>query len=67
MRPSKSSRALTKHDALRKILVLQKRRQLLDEGMPGKKLKIRNLELFSDKVKVPIDMAEDISGIVRGF
>ena len=58
---------LTKNNALIENLVLQKRRELLDKGMPREKHKIKNLELFNDRGKVPIDMPEEISGIVKGF
>ena len=47
--------ALTKESAIKENEILKKRRQLLDEGVPRKKLKIRNLELFNDGVKVTID------------
>ena len=67
MRRSKKSIAPATNNALRENLVLQKRRQLLDEGVPREKHKITNLELFNDRVKVPIDMPEDTSVIVKGF
>ena len=47
--------ALTKESAIKENEILKKRRQLLDEGVPREKLKIRNLELFNDGVKVTID------------
>ena len=33
---------------------LKKRRQLLDAGVPKVKLKVRNLQLFNDGVKVEL-------------
>ena len=59
--------ALRKDNALRENLVHQKRRQLIDEGVPRENIAIRNLELLNDGVKVPIDMPEDIPAIIKGF
>ena len=46
--------ALSKEDALKENLILKKRRELLDEGVPAEKLKIRNLELFIERQKLEI-------------
>ena len=50
--------ALSKEDALKENLILKKRRELLTEGVPRDKLKIRNLELFNDGAKVEIASVE---------
>ena len=44
--------ALSRDDALKENQMLKKRRELLDGGVPKEKLKILNLELYSDGVKV---------------
>ena len=46
--------ALSKEDALKENLILERRRELLDQGVPAEKLKIRNLELFKEGQKVKI-------------
>ena len=40
---------------------LKKMRSLLDKGVPREKLKIRNLELFKDGVKVEIEANSTLS------
>ena len=50
--------ALSKEDALKENLILKKKRELLTEGVPRDKLKIRNLELFNDGAKVEIASVE---------
>lgn len=47
--------ALTKEDAIRENQVLKRRRELLEEGVPREKLKIRNLQLFNDGKLVATD------------
>ena len=39
---------------LKKICVLKKRKELLEENVPRDKLNIRNLELFNDGEKVDL-------------
>ena len=49
--------ALSRDDALKENQMLKKRRELLDgAAVPKKKLKIRNLELYNDGVKVQLDV-----------
>ena len=48
--------ALTRDDALKENQMLKKRRELLGGGLPKEKLKIRNLELYNDGVKVQLDV-----------
>ena len=48
--------ALTRDDALKENQMLKKRRELLDGGVPKEKLKIRNLGLYNDRVKVQLDV-----------
>ena len=50
--------ALSKADVIKENQVLKKRRELLDEGVPREKLKIRNFELFNDGKKVAMDGTE---------
>ena len=50
--------ALSKADVIKENQVLKKRRELLDEGVPREKLKIRNFELFNDGKKVAMDATE---------
>ena len=50
--------ALSKADVIKENQVLKKRRELLDEGVPREKLKIRNFELFNDGKKVAMDANE---------
>ena len=50
--------ALTKADVIKENQVLKKRRELLDEGVPREKRKIRNFELFNDGKKVAMDATE---------
>ena len=47
---------LTRDDARKENQMLKKRRELLDGGVPKEKLKIRNLELYNDGVKVQLDI-----------
>ena len=49
------SPALTKEDAAKENQILKKRRELITEGVPKEKLRIRNLELFNDNVKVELN------------
>ena len=49
-------RSLSRDDALKEHQMLKKRRELLDGGVPKEKLKIRNLELYNDGVKVQMDV-----------
>ena len=44
--------ASSNEDAIKENQILKRRRELLDEGIPREKLKIRNLELFNDGVKI---------------
>ena len=46
------SRALSEEDSIKDNLCLKRRREMLEEGVPLKKPKIRNLELFHDGAKV---------------
>ena len=48
--------ALSRDDALKENQMLNKRRELLDGGVPKKKLKIRNLEVYNDTVIVQLDV-----------
>ena len=48
--------ALSRGEALKENQMLKKRRELLDGGVPKEKLKIRNLELYNDGVKVQLDV-----------
>ena len=48
--------ALRRDDALKENQMLKKRTELLDGGVPKEKLKIRNLELYNDGVKVQLDV-----------
>ena len=48
--------ALTRDDALKDNKMLKKRRELLDGGVPREKLKIRNLEIYNDGLKVQLDV-----------
>ena len=50
--------ALSKADVIKENQVLKNRRELLDEGVPREKLKIRNFELFNDGKKVAMDATE---------
>ena len=50
--------ALSKAEVIKENQVLKKRRELLHEGIPREKLKIRNFELFNDGKKVAMDAAE---------
>ena len=47
--------ALPREDAMKENFILKKRRQLLDQGVPREKLRIRNLELFNDGKKVHLE------------
>ena len=49
------SPALTKEVAAKENQILKKRRELITEGVPKEKLRIRNLELFNDNVKVELN------------
>ena len=49
------SRALCKEDSIKENLCLKRRREMLEEGVPREKLKIRNLELFHDGAKVQLN------------
>ena len=49
------SQALSKDEAIKESLCLEKRRELLEEGVPREKLKIRNFELFNNEVKVELE------------
>ena len=46
--------ALTRDDAQKENQMLKKQRELLDGGVPKEKLKVRNLELYNDGVKVQL-------------
>ena len=46
--------ALSREDGLKASLILKRRRKFLDQRIPAEKLKIRNLELFSEGLKVGI-------------
>ena len=51
----------TENDALKKNLCLKKRRELINNGIPPDKLKIRTFEQFNDGKKVVwIDEKEKI-------
>ena len=45
--------ALSKEDSRKENLCLKKPGQLLEQNVPHENLKIRNLELYNDRVKVP--------------
>ena len=47
---------LKRDDARKENQMLKKRRELLDGGVPKEKLKIRNLELYNEEVKVQLDI-----------
>ena len=49
------SRALCKEDSIKENLCLKRRREMLEEGVPRQKLKIRNLELFHDGAKIQLN------------
>ena len=49
------SRALSKEDSIKENLCLKRRREMLEEGVPREKLKIRKLELFHDGAKVQLN------------
>ena len=49
------SRALSKADYIKENLCLKRRREMLEEGVPREKLKIRNIELFHDGAKVQLN------------
>ena len=49
------SRALSKEDSIKENLCLQRSREMLEEGVPREKLKIRNLELCHDGAKVQLN------------
>ena len=49
------SRALCKKNSIKENLCLKRRREMLEEGVPREKLKIRNLELFHDRAKVQLN------------
>lgn len=51
--------ALSAEDAAKENQVLKRRRELLEEGVPREKLKIKNLELFNDGTKVDIPIKGD--------
>ena len=53
--------ALSKEDAMKENLCLKRRRELLDEGAPKEKIKIRNFELFNDgkKEMIETEQADD--------
>ena len=53
--------ALSKEDARKENLCLKRRRELLDEGVPKKKIKIRNFQLFNDgkKEMIEAEQADD--------
>lgn len=46
--------ALSKEEATLENLILKRRRELINEGVPTEKLKIRNLKLYNDKVEVVV-------------
>ena len=48
--------ALSRDDALKENQMLKKRRELLHGGVLKEKLKIRNLELYNNGVKVQLDV-----------
>ena len=54
-----SPSSVIKDDAINENLILKKRRDLLNEGVAREKMKIGNLELFSDGVKVDINSEPD--------
>ena len=49
------SRALSKEDSIKENLCLKRRREMLEEGVPREKRKVRNLELFHDGAKVQLN------------
>ena len=53
--------ALSKEDARKENLCLKRRRELLDEGVPMEKIKIRNFELFNDgkREMIEAEQADD--------
>ena len=53
--------ALSKEDAMKENLCLKRRRELLDEGAPKEKIKIRKFELFNDgkKEMIEAEQADD--------
>ena len=53
--------ALTKEDARKENLCLKRPRELLDEGIPKEKIKIRNFELINDgkKEMIEAEQADD--------
>ena len=53
--------ALSKEDARKENLCLKRQRELLDEGVPKEKIKIRNVELFNDgkKEMIEVEQADD--------
>ena len=53
--------ALSKEDARKENLCLKRRRELLDEGVPKEKIKIKNFELFNDgkKEMIEAEQADD--------
>ena len=53
--------ALSKENARKENLCLKRRRELLDEGVPKEKIKIRNFELFKDgkKEMIEAEQADD--------
>ena len=51
--------ALSKDDAIKENLILKNRRDLLNQGVAGENLKIRNSQPFNDGVKVDINSEPD--------
>ena len=49
------SRALSKEGYIKENLCLKRRREMLEEGVPREKLKIRNLEFFHDGAEVQLN------------
>ena len=49
------SRAPSKEDYIKENLCLKRRREMLEEGVPREKMKIRNLELIHDGAKVQLN------------
>ena len=49
------SRAPSKEDSIKENLCLKRRREMLEEGVPREKLKVRNLELIHDGAKVQLN------------
>ena len=52
--------ALSKENASKENVCLRKRRELLEENFPRGKMKIRNLELFNDGMKVDLGYKHEV-------